>query len=65
VVHGGPQTVSEKRALQKMYQTLNERKLHQYISVLNLPLLVGLQQKVGELVLSITSRSSVIVLEDT
>jgi hypothetical protein len=35
------------------------------MSVLKLPLLVGLQQKVGELVLSITSRSSVIVLEKT
>jgi len=35
------------------------------MSVLKLPLLVDLQQKVGELVLSITSCLSVIILENT
>jgi hypothetical protein len=32
------------------------------MSVLKQPMLVDLQQKVGELVLSITSRSSIIIL---
>jgi hypothetical protein len=35
------------------------------MSVLKLPLLVDLQQKVGELVLSITSCLSIIILENT
>jgi len=51
----GPQAVSEEKALQKLYQTLNELKNTPYMSVLKLPLLVDLQQKVGELVISITS----------
>jgi hypothetical protein len=33
----------KKKALQKLYQTLNERKRHPYMSVLKLPLLVNLQ----------------------
>jgi hypothetical protein len=44
----------------------NERmKIHPYISVQKLPLLVDLQQTVGELVLSITSCPSLIILENT
>jgi len=35
------------------------------MSVLKVPLLVDLQQKVGELVLSITSCPSIIILENT
>jgi hypothetical protein len=35
------------------------------MSMLKLPLLVDLQQKVGELVLSITSYPSIIILENT
>jgi hypothetical protein len=35
------------------------------MSVLKLPLLVDLQQKVGELVISITSCPSIIILENT
>jgi hypothetical protein len=35
------------------------------MSVLKLPLLVVLQQKVGELVLSLTSCHSIIILENT
>jgi hypothetical protein len=35
------------------------------MSVLQLPLLVGLQQKAGELVLSIISGPSIIILENT
>jgi hypothetical protein len=37
---GGPQAVSEVKALQKLYQTLNEWKIHPYMSVIKLPLLV-------------------------
>jgi hypothetical protein len=42
---------------------MNEKYTH--ISVLKLPLLVDLQHKAGELVLSITSCPSVIILENT
>jgi hypothetical protein len=42
---------------------MNEKYTH--ISVLKLPFLVDLQQKAGELVLSITSCPSVIILENT
>jgi hypothetical protein len=62
VVRGGSQAVSEDKALQKLYQTPNELKIHRYISVANLRLLVDLQQKVGELVLSITSCPAIIIL---
>jgi hypothetical protein len=64
-VLGRPQAVSEKKALQKMYQTLNEWKIHPNVSVLKLSLLDDLQQKVGELVLSITSFLWIIILENT
>jgi hypothetical protein len=62
VVRGGSQAVSEDNALQKLYHTLNELKIHRYISVANQPLLVDLQQKVGELVFSITSCPAIIIL---
>jgi hypothetical protein len=58
----GPQVVSEEKALKKLYKTLNEYKIH---PVLKLLLLVELQQKVGESVLCITSRPSIIILENT
>jgi hypothetical protein len=48
VVRGGSQTVSVEKALQKLYQTLYECKIHPHLSVLRLLLLVDLQQK-GEL----------------
>jgi hypothetical protein len=51
----GPQAVSEKKSFQKLYQTLNEWKLHPHLPVLKLPLLADLEQKVGELVISINS----------
>jgi hypothetical protein len=35
VVRGGLQAVPEEKALQKFYQTLNEWKMHQYMSVQN------------------------------
>jgi hypothetical protein len=52
-----------KKELQKLYQTLNDLKIHSNMSVPKLPLLVDLQQKVGELVLSITC-SAIIILEN-
>jgi hypothetical protein len=59
---GGLQAVSEEKALQTLYQTLNECKIHPYRSVQRLALLVDLQQKVRKLVLSITSCHKVIIL---
>jgi hypothetical protein len=53
VVCSGQQAVLEEKALQTLCQLLNEWKIHLYVSVLKLPLLVDLQQKVGELVPSI------------
>jgi hypothetical protein len=44
VVRGGLQAVSEEKALQKLYQTLNEWKIHPYMTVLKLPLLVDFQE---------------------
>jgi hypothetical protein len=41
--------VSEEKVSQKLYQTLNERKIRPYMSVLKLSMSVGLQQKVSEL----------------
>jgi hypothetical protein len=58
VVLSGPQAVSEK-----LYQALNELKIHPDMSLLELPLLLDLQQNVGELVLSMTSSPSIIILE--
>jgi hypothetical protein len=63
VVRGGPQAVSEEKALRKLYQTLKELKIHPYMYVLKLPLLNDLHQK-GELVLSMTSCSPITVLEN-
>jgi hypothetical protein len=41
------------------------KKMHPYMSVLKLPLLVELEQKVGKLVLYKTSSPSVIISENT
>jgi hypothetical protein len=54
-----------RKAVQKLYRTLNECKIHPYMSVLKLPSLVDLQHKVGELVLYITSCPSIIIFENT
>jgi hypothetical protein len=62
---GGPQAVSEENLCKKLYQTLNELKINSYMSMIKLPLFVDLQQEVGELVLSITTCLSVIILENT
>jgi hypothetical protein len=51
----GPQALSEEKALQKLYHAVNELKNTPFMSVLKLPLLADLQQKVGELVISLTS----------
>jgi hypothetical protein len=58
---GSPGKPLEENALQKLHQTLNEFKIHSYMFVLKLPLLVELHQKVGELVLSITSCPSIVI----
>jgi hypothetical protein len=55
----------EDTALQKLHQTLYDRKMHPYMSALKLPLLLDLEQKVGELVLSITSCPFIIILQNT
>jgi hypothetical protein len=65
LVSGGPQAVSEGKALQKFVSNTSQMKTQTYISVLKLPLLVDLQQKVGQLVISITSCPSIIMLEKT
>jgi hypothetical protein len=65
VVRGCPQAVSKEKVLQKLYQTLNEWKIHSYKSVLKLPLLIDLQQKVDEIIISVNSCSSIIILEST
>jgi hypothetical protein len=62
--HCGPQTASEQKVLQQLNQTLNELKIHQYMSVLKLALFADLEQKVGELVPSIISCTSIIILEN-
>jgi hypothetical protein len=41
VVRDGPQAVSEEKLLKKLYQTLNELKIHPDMSVLKLPSLVN------------------------
>jgi hypothetical protein len=69
LVHGPPVIAAvrrrfrKSRALQTFYQTTNE-KLHPYMSA-KLPLLVDLQQKVGELALSISLCTTVFILENT
>jgi hypothetical protein len=57
--------VSGTKALQELYQTVNKLRIHPYMSVLKLPFLVDIQQKVGKLLLSITSCPSIIILENT
>jgi hypothetical protein len=54
-----------RKNIAKMCQALNERKIHPYMSVLKMHLLLDLQQKVGELVISITSCLPIIILENT
>jgi hypothetical protein len=61
----GPQAVSEDKSLNKLDQTPNKLRIHSCMSVLKLPLLVGLQQEVGEIVLAITSCLSIIILGNT
>jgi hypothetical protein len=58
----GPQAVSEEHGLQKLYQTLDELKIHPRVLVLKLPLSASLQRKVGELFISVTCHS-IITLE--
>jgi hypothetical protein len=37
VGRGGPQVISEETSVQKKYKILDKRKIHPYISVLQLP----------------------------
>jgi hypothetical protein len=60
VVCGGPQAVLEERFCKSFI--IEEMKNTPYTSVLKLPLLVDLQQKVGELILSLTSYPTIIIL---
>jgi hypothetical protein len=60
-----PQAVSEEKSIAKIASDTERIKVHPYMSVLKLPLLVDLQQKVDELGLSITSCPSIIMLENT
>jgi hypothetical protein len=45
MVRGGPQALSEYKALQKLYQSLTELKMHPHMSVLKLPLLLTFRRK--------------------
>jgi hypothetical protein len=65
MVRGVPQAVSEERALKKLYQTLNEWKIYPYMSVPKLSVRWPWTEKIGELVLSINSCPSIIILENT
>jgi hypothetical protein len=62
LVNRWSRAVSEEKALHKI---LNELKIHQYMPALKLLLSVGLQHKVHESFLSITSCPSIIILENT
>jgi hypothetical protein len=62
VVRGGLQPLSEEKALEKMYQAVNEWKTHRHVCVLKLILLVDFQQKVGEFLVS-ASCPTIIILE--
>jgi hypothetical protein len=55
--------VPKKKALQKLYQTL-QKKIYPCMSVLKLPLLLDLQKKVGALVLFVTFCTTIIILEN-
>jgi hypothetical protein len=61
VVRGGWPGGFGRETLRKLYETPNELKIHPYTSVLKVPLLVDLQQEVGELALPITSYPSIII----
>jgi hypothetical protein len=62
VVSGGPQAIwEEKKALQKLYQFGSKECTH--TCPLKLPLVIDLQQKVGEFLLS-TSCPTIIILEN-
>jgi hypothetical protein len=51
-----------RKSIAKVVSDIEHVKIHLYMSVLKLPLLVDLQQKVDELVISITYYPSVIIL---
>jgi hypothetical protein len=60
--HRWSAAVLEEKVLHKLYQILNESKIHPYTSVMKLLLLVDFQRKTDKLVLSITSCLTLIIL---
>jgi hypothetical protein len=65
VVCSGLQAVSEEKGHCKYCIRHRTNEKHTHTCLLKLPLLVDLQQKVGELVLSITYCPKIIILENT
>lgn len=63
MVRGVPEAVWEKIALIIVPDRERMKKIHPYMSVQKLPLMVNLQQKVRELILSITSYLSNLVIK--
>jgi hypothetical protein len=63
VVRGGQQAVSIEKALQKLYDILRMKNKPIQVCVKQ-PSLVCLQQKVGELILSTASCSTIIILDN-
>jgi hypothetical protein len=58
------QVVSEKKSTARIVSDTEQMKVHLFMSVLKLPLLVDLHKNVGEVVLSLTSCSPIIILEN-
>jgi hypothetical protein len=65
MIRGVPGEISEEKTIAKIVLDTERMKVHPYMSVLKLPLLVDLQQKVGQLIISITTAPSIIILENT
>jgi hypothetical protein len=63
VVRGGQQAVSREKAFQKLYDILRMKNKPIQVCV-KLPSLVCLQQKVDELILSTSSCSTIIILDN-
>jgi hypothetical protein len=60
---GGQQATTKQKALQKLYRYLTNENTPIHICA-KLSLLADLQQKVGKLVLSITSSPTIVILEN-
>jgi hypothetical protein len=55
----------EENALQNCIRHFTDEKIHPYMAVLKLYLLADLQQKAHEIVLSVISCPTIIILENT